>query len=356
MGNDTIHRISRFLREVRWVPEALKPDDITFLAAGEYNENYRVRTGAGDYVFRINHGSQIGQDRQIEYEYTVLRLIEDSGLTPRPFYCRPDAPGLGGVLLMEHLPGRPLDYERDGKAAARLFARIHSLPSPVQAMQQHGPEALPEIRLGPDGPKRTPPPLIIQRTPVADIAAESYGLLSRYPDHARKNEGKRILEYYAEVLALAQEADQIFETEPLILVNTEVNSGNFLVQENTVRLVDWEKAVLSCRYQDLAHFLIPTTTQWKSDFTYTPSARREFLHTYLNALEEYDGLPPAGLTLDELDERTRIMERTILLRALSWCYMAWHEYTSSDRPLTNAHTFRTMERYLENVDAILDGA
>lgn len=356
MHTETEHAIVRFLRQARWSTDTLQSDAITFLAAGEYNENYRVRTAAGDYVFRINHGSQIGQTRQIEYEYTVLRLLDDSGVTPRPFYCHPDAPDLGGVLLMEYLPGEPLDYERDGLAAARLFARVHSLPSPAQALLHRGPAALPEIRRGPDGPQHTPPPILIQRTPIADIAAESYDLLTRYPDHARKDVGRRILEYHAGVLALAEEADHVFESEPLILVNTEVNSGNFLVHEGTLRLVDWEKAVLSCRYQDLGHFLVPTTTQWKTDYVYTPSARRDFLHSYLDALREYGGLPPGGLTLDQLDERTRIMERTILLRALSWCFMAWHEYTRSDRTLTNDHTFRTMERYLDNVEAILSAA
>lgn len=356
MENDTADAIALFLKEARWLPDTPDPA-VAFLAAGEYNENYRVSTAGDDYVFRINHGSQIGQTRQIEYEYTALRLLEPSGVTPRPFYCQPDTPKLGGVLLMEYLPGGPLDYERDALNAARLFARLHALPSPAADMQRRGSDALPPVRRGPNEPEHTPPLLLIQKTPVADIAAESYGLLTRFPDHARKNDaGRRIFDYYTEILALAQEADHLFATEPLLLVNTEVNSGNFLVHHGAVRLVDWEKAVLSCRYQDLGHFLVPTTTQWKTNYVFAPDARREFLHAYLNALHEYGGLPGGGLSLNELDERTRIMERTILLRALSWSYMAWHEYTSRDRALTNEHTFRTIERYLNQADAILGAA
>ncbi|TVM30669.1 aminoglycoside phosphotransferase family protein [Oceanidesulfovibrio marinus] len=356
MNKDTAVTVARFLKEARWLPDTPEPI-VAFLAAGEYNENYRISASGGAYVFRINHGSQIGQTRQIEYEYTVLRLLEPSGVTPRPCYCRPDAPGLGGVLLMEYLPGGPLNYERDAQDAARLFARLHALPSPACDMQRLGPAALPAVRLGPDGPEHAPPALVIQQTPVADIAAESYGLLTRFPDHARRNDvGRRIFDYHAAVLALAREADHLFAAEPLILVNTEVNSGNFLVHNGAVRLVDWEKAVLSCRYQDLGHFLVPTTTQWKTDYVFSPDARRAFLKAYLDALHEYGGVPEGGLSLDELDERTRIMERTILLRALSWCYMAWHEYTSRDRSLTNEHTFRTIERYLDQTDAILGAA
>ena len=50
------------------------------------------------------------------------------------------------------------------------------------------------------------------------------------------------------------------------MVNTELNSGNFLINEGARSyLVDWEKPLLSEAAQDLAHFLAPTTTFWKTD-------------------------------------------------------------------------------------------
>ena len=80
--------------------------DVRFLAAGEYNENYLVRNGDGlAYVFRINHGSQLGLDRQIEYEFNVLRAVAPSGVTPAPLFVDPEPSGLpGGVLLMITFP------------------------------------------------------------------------------------------------------------------------------------------------------------------------------------------------------------------------------------------------------------
>ena len=74
--------IREFLEARGWVRGV---DAIRFLAAGEYNENFLVTAGNSRYVFRVNHGSQLGLDRQIEYEYRVLRAVEGSGVTPRPF-------------------------------------------------------------------------------------------------------------------------------------------------------------------------------------------------------------------------------------------------------------------------------
>ncbi|MFW6313218.1 MAG: aminoglycoside phosphotransferase family protein, partial [Spirochaetota bacterium] len=105
--------------------------------------------------------------------------------------------------------------------------------------------------------------------------------------------------------------------------------------------------VASYRYQDLGHFLVPTTTLWKTDFRFDPSTRRRFLQDYHEA-----AAPPVGL--DELDERTSLLEKTILLRAYSWVYMAYVEYTSGARSLTNSETFATIQRYLSEIDDFLE--
>lgn len=38
---------------------------VSFLAAGEYNENFPVEAAYGNFVLRINHGGQLGLDDQI---------------------------------------------------------------------------------------------------------------------------------------------------------------------------------------------------------------------------------------------------------------------------------------------------
>ncbi len=319
---DRQEQIQQFLSDTGWVSP---PFSVSFLAAGEYNANYLVASNEGQSVLRINHDSQLGLgDDQIAYEFKVLTALADSGVTPKPLAChpRPDPLG-GGALLMEFIPGRPLDYRKDLEKAARIFARVHTVPVPGG--------------------------LIVQADPVTAIADESFGLLHRFGDHPLKKEQEQILSYHDTVQDLAAETLPLFEVEPLCLVNTEVNSGNFLISPDRACLVDWEKAVVSCRYQDLGHFMVPTTTLWKTDILLTPADKKTFLQTY-----HRHACPDIPFT--DLMEKSRVMEQTILLRALSWCFMAWYEYKQTDRPLQNPDTFAKIKQYLADIPWILQSA
>ena len=107
--------------------------DFSLLGQGEYNVNYSFRhpeTGQR-LVLRLNTGSQMHLEHQIEYEFSALQALYPSGRTPRPLFCDGSRRILPcGVLVMEHLPGRALRYETDLPAAAEILADIHSLPVP----------------------------------------------------------------------------------------------------------------------------------------------------------------------------------------------------------------------------------
>jgi hypothetical protein len=300
------------------------PFDLAFLAAGEYNENYLLTDsgpGGRRSVIRLNHGSQLGRRDQIAYEFAVLEAVAPSGVTPRPCRWSMDTGDLGdGILQMEYLPGGHLDYGRDSHRAAAVFAAIHRLPAD--------------------------PRLEVQPRPIRDIADESLRLLTRYPDHPLTEQYKRLRDYHAEILDLAAASDRLFAGEPLSIVNTEVNSGNFLVTEDRTWLVDWEKAVVSYRYQDLGHFLAPTTTLWKTDHLFSEEEKIAFL-------EAYRSRAALSLPVEELRAKTRLLERTILLRGLSWCYMAYHEYTQAGRALAHPETEATIRRYMDRLDWFL---
>lgn len=311
-------RIRSFLERSGWVSQA---DRVEFLAAGEYNENYLVVSGGLRYVFRINHGSQLGLENQIEYEFHVLKSVEASGVTPKAFHFDPIPRELdGGVLLMEYIEGNPFEYRRDGGKAAFVFSRVHALPADKR--------------------------LVVQSDPVRDIAEESLVLLNRYGDHPLQGEKARLLGYHDRVLRMGEETRRLFENETLCIVNTEVNSGNFIVNGERAWLVDWEKAVVSLRYQDLGHFLAPTTTLWKTSHTYSKGEKRDFLSRYSRLL----GLEA---DLEEIVSKTEILEKTILLRALSWCFMAYYEYTRMERTIKNRDTFEKIKGYLDGIEWLL---
>lgn len=318
-NSDDLVRIQSFLKTAGWFE---KPVSISFLAAGEYNANYLVDGGDTRCVLRINHGSQLGLgQKQIAYEYNVLQALAETGVAPLPIACHPDPDPLGGgALLMGYLPGKALDYRRDLERAAVIFSKVHAVAVP-------------------DG-------LVVQADPVMDIARESEGLLHRFPDHPLEKERSQIQAYRDDVLELADRTRNLYDNEVLCLVNSEVNSGNFLIGDEGSFLVDWEKAVESFRYQDLGHFLVPTTTLWKSDVLLSSKEKKRFLVAYHQA---------AGLDmdLDEMVQKTKAMEKAILLRALSWCLMAWYEYSRTDRTLQNADTFAKINQYLADIPWIL---
>jgi aminoglycoside phosphotransferase (APT) family kinase protein len=88
--------------------------------------NYRLNQGDFDWVLRVNIGTQIGRADQIDYEYKTLRLLENTGVTPRAYFVDDSRQYLPyGILVMEYLPGETMDYRVDLEAVARLFARIH---------------------------------------------------------------------------------------------------------------------------------------------------------------------------------------------------------------------------------------
>jgi hypothetical protein len=96
--------------------------------------------------------------------------------------------------------------------------------------------------------------------------------------------------------------------------------------------------------------MVLTTTRWKTEITLSDEQKSGFLKAYADELAKAGG--PA-LPLEELQQKSRVLERAILLRALAWCYMAYYEYTNMDRPLQNQDTFNKIKDYLNESQCIL---
>lgn len=308
---------------------------LDFLAQGEYNINFLLAGETRRAVLRYNVGSQIGKasNAQLEYEAAALKLVG-------PFENGSLENGLPGVgprfitllsypvplLVMEYLPGVPLDYadSRPIEAAAQTLARLHQIPIPVDAP-------------------------FIRRTPCVDDVRETQGWLAAY--FACERAPAEIKDALRHVLANAEnraEMDAALFPTPAHLVHTDVQAHNFIVHETpnnlpdapslSCRLVDWERPLIDDPTYDLAHFLIPTTTRWKCNYTFTASEEAAFLTAYFAARPALD---PTNFT-----ERLRIRRPYILLRALSWCAGAWVAYTQGDRLIAHRETLEKIEEYL----------
>ena len=303
-----------------WRPQ--EPFTVDPLAQGEYNMNYLVRQGREALVLRVNVGTQIGRDDQILYEYRTLMLLEPTGVTPRPIHVDDSRSRLPyGVLLMEYLPGESLDYRRDLEGAARLFARVHS--QPVAEEENH---------------------LIREDAPLSLIYQECAGLLKTYFDSPLGDPG--VKEYLQTLKAWADAArvrERFFQEDPWpCIVNTEVNSGNFIVnrERETLHLVDWEMPRYGDPSQDLSHFCSPLTTLWKTRYRMPEREKRAFIRAYANRHHDRH-------LQDTIGDRVQLRDPFVYLRGISWSAMGWVAYQTDYDGVRNPDTWATLQRYMD---------
>ena len=287
--------------------------DFRILGQGEYNLNYVfTHSAAGQkLVLRINRGSQMHLDNQIGYEFSALEALTPSGRTPKPLFCDPAY----NLLVMEWLPGSALDYRTDMDTAAEILADIHCVPVPENCG------------------------LLRSGHPARAIFEECLEMVQHYFDwdEADPEICRLLRELIAEIgkLPLMEPS-----SAPVCIVNTELNSGNFLIHSSgRSSLVDWEKPLLSEPAQDLGHFLAPTTTFWKTDVILTPGEVRGFVEKYIAAVGD-------RMDTSTLRQRLPLFFRITCLRGVTWCAMALREYSQPGRELMNEDTFAKLKAYI----------
>ena len=287
------------------------------LGHGEYNINYLFRRpSTGDkLVLRIPMGSQMHLRNQVRYEFEALLLLEPSGRTPEPLYIDDTLTVIPyGFMVMDFLPGRTLRYESDLAQAAQCLADIHSLDIPAD---NH---------------------LIVPENPLAAILEECFVMAGHY-----FNSSLAAPEVKQLIRALLERGQKLAESakaaDRRCLINTELNSGNFLVNDDKTYLIDWEKPLFACPGQDLGHFLAPTTTLWKTDSILSEKEIHNFMESYCAVSARFND-PEA------LWEMTKPFFVMTCLRGITWCAMAWVEYQAPGRPLKDAFTFEKIKYYL----------
>lgn len=322
-----LREVENYLRRYPFAEKILeKPQEwqVKPLAKGEYNCNYLLIKGKRRLVFRVNIGSQINRCDQILYEYKALQLLGRSGVTPLAIHVDDSRSYLDrGILIMQYLPGRPLNYllQTDLDGAAEAFAKIHQLVVPAE--ENH---------------------LIVEERPLSLIFDECERLLQHYWQSPHAD--KAIAAYLAKIVDWAHKArDQeiFFSENPWpCMVNTETNSGNFIVDEKAqkVFLVDWEMPRFGDPSTDLSHFCSPLTTLWKTSFRFSSKGRQAFLASYKKRLAP-------GYPMDSLDERMRRKDPFVYLRGISWSAYAWAAYQGDFAGIRNRDTWEKLNQYLQ---------
>lgn len=286
-------------------------NNIKLLGAGEYNINFTFDEGDLKKVLRINMKSQMNLENQIEYEYETLQLLKDSGVTPKPYDLVTKTNLLPyKYLTMEFLKGRPLNYKIDMHIAAYLLSNVHNTP------------------YGDNNLINAANPFQLMFDECKQMAGEYLAW-----DKSDEKVSFYINRFLEKCLTLIPEKYSI--ANPCI-INTELNSGNFLIGEGKEDsyVIDWEKALIGECEQDLAHFLAPTTTFWKTDIILSENEINEFLEEY----ENYRNF-----------DRKRFERYLIFncLRGVTWCSMAFRQYSENDKMLMDDTTFKKIASYIE---------
>ena len=285
--------------------------NIKLLGAGEYNINFTFDEGDLKKVLRINMKSQMNLENQIEYEYETLQLLKDSGVTPKPYDVVTETNLLPyKYLTMEFLNGRPLNYKIDMEIGAYLLSTVHN------------------TKYGENN-------LINASNPFQLMFDECKQMSREYL--AWEKADKKVSNYIKIFLEKCQTLipEEYTIANPCI-INTELNSGNFLIGERKEDsyVIDWEKALIGECEQDLAHFLAPTTTFWKTDIILSENEINKFLEEY-NNYRNFDR---------ERFERYLIFN---CLRGVTWCSMAFRQYSENDKMLMDDTTFKKIASYIE---------
>ncbi len=292
---------------------------ISFLAQGEYNINYVIESKLGKYVFRVNTGSQLQLDNQIRYEYGALKRLEVSGVTPKVFYVDDTKEFIEyGILIMEFLEGKPLEYHKDLSKAGNIFSKIHSIDLNSSDISS----------------------FIIEENIFSDRINEANRLLIEFWDSPIVDEKlKKYFNAFMDWAIKNKEKERYFiEDKWHVINNTEVNSHNFIIGDAKSYLIDWEKPVISDPCQDLTQFLAPTTTLWKTDYVLSKEEKESFYRIYVNGLGSKD---------KDIRERVHMYTPYLYLRALSWCAYAYIEYHNPNKAIKNMDTFNKIKEYLD---------
>lgn len=300
--------------------------DVQLLARGQYNENYTFQdpTSGKRFVFRVNLGSQMHLEDQITYEAHALELLASSGRTPRVYYVDDSKGFFGrGILVEEYLSGQPLCYERDLVEAAHILADIHSVSVHVDHQ------------------------LFEPESPLQAIVDECEAMFSYYRswEGADRTTIERIDRWFT---VASEKACVPKRAKTAHIINTELNSGNFLINPGKKGyLIDWEKPLIGEPEQDIAHFLVPTTTFFRTDTILTKAERDQFVSQYRAAV---------GGRFDTEQISTRLQDYCALscLRGITWSAMALAQHKTEERNVADALIAEKIETYMTDIflDAI----
>ena len=264
---------------------------VVFLTESESNINFLIDVGAEKYIFRLSKNSQLGLRNQIKYEYDALKILEKSYVTPRTFFLDDSTTFFDyGVLIMQYIKGRRLEYQRDFHEVAKTFGKIHSLN-------------LDKIDVS---------NFIVRDDIIDDCLEKSRVNLKKFFKSPKIDANVKIkINDFLEWGEKNKKCKKFFEKDKWqVINNTEPHLDNFVISDRNRKayLLDWEKPVIADPSIELSYFLSPVTTMWTGNYAFSEDEKDDFFKTYIMYLDKRDR---------DIVERVKIYTPYICLKELS---------------------------------------
>jgi len=302
--------------------------EILEMISGSYNLNYHVRVDRKDFIFRINIEPQSGLSNQIEYEFGVLKFVEDHAIAPRAYHFDDRRKHFDfDILIEEYLAGPPLSLVKaDLPEVAELLARLHSLD----------PRGMPSI---------------VRRKPLAGIDALARSDLAVYA--AKKSSDKKTIRLAKEILAKAEmlidKYQHLFQAD--CLNHTDLCCENFIKTAQGLRLIDWEKPLVDDGSYDICCFLSTPVELYNSEKILNPEERSYFIDTYARL---------RGQNPDDLIQKVRLTDPLLSLHWILWAATMLsnfkEQHTSPELMEAHAQKIARYERVAnpQNIEKLLE--
>lgn len=284
-----IIKIERYLRDLPPARLGLaKTDTIKTLGMtpGSYNLNYHVRVNHKEFIFRVNIEPQSGLSRQIEYEFRILKFLQNHRIAPRAYHFDDSQLIFDfAILIEEYLEGPYLTLENDDVSkAVDLMVRLHSLK----------PEGM---------------TFAVWKDPLPDTFELARNDLILY--ESKKSSRQKIIHLAHKLLTKSEAAlmnhRHLFHADSLN--HTDVGCDNFIKTAEELKLIDWEKPRIDDYSYDIGCFLSEPVQKWCSQKVLNSEDRIKFVIDYAHM---------RGKNSDSIIEKVNIREPLISLHWILW--------------------------------------
>jgi thiamine kinase-like enzyme len=231
--------------------------NITKVAGGAYNANFRVQVEKHDILVRTNIEPQSGLDTQIEYEYQTLEHLATYNIAPKPLFLDNSRKSLPyGLLIEEFILGGHLQFSVPAiERAAQAMAMLHSVP------------------IVGSGFRRRVNPL---REHYDSIAAD----VAKYQ---HRNPQAKLLSPAIKLLRIVKKGLTVNEKlhTPRSLIHTDPNPANLIDTGQKVYFIDWEQGRIDDPSYDVGAFFTVPLNLYESPRALSEEEKQAFLKAYI---------------------------------------------------------------------------